>query len=161
MKKEKQQLLLEYLISNPDLWARCSHIIKSEYWNPEFRDAVDFIHSYHTEYHSLPEPEKILAEGGITLELREMDKASMEYSADEIEDFCKSQAIIQAIHESSKLAGKAAKHNPNCLSEQMSSARPPQSPPAFETVPTAAAQLGRLFPNVPALLPSYGEASGL
>jgi len=109
MKKEKQQLLLEYLISNPDLWARCSHIIKSEYWDPEFRGAVDFIHSYHTEYHSLPEPEKILAEGGITLVLREMDKASMDYSADEIEDFCKSQAIIQAIHQSSKIAGKANK----------------------------------------------------
>lgn len=109
MKKEKQQLLIEYLISNPDLWSRCSHIIEAEYWDPEFRDAVKFIHSYHTEYHSLPEPEKIFAEGGVQLALREMDKASMEYSADEIENFCKSQAIIQAIHQSSKIVAKADK----------------------------------------------------
>lgn len=109
MKKEKQELLLEYLISNPDLWARCSHIVQADYWNPEFRDAINFVHSYHKEYHSLPEPEKIFAEGGIKLTLREMDKASMEYSADEIEKFCKGRALIQAVHKTSKLAAVSDK----------------------------------------------------
>jgi KaiC/GvpD/RAD55 family RecA-like ATPase len=103
MKSEKQKLLLEYLFSNPDLWARCSHIVKSEYWDPTYRDAIEFVQSYNQEYHTLPEPDKIQAESGIEIEPKEVNKASLDYCSDEIERHCKNQAMVSALRKGSKV----------------------------------------------------------
>ena len=97
MNNEKQKLLIEYLVSSPDLWARCSHIVKANYWDPEYRDTIDFLREYHKEYGKVPNPDKILAEAGLSISLKEVDAETMEYTADEIETFCRNKACEAAI----------------------------------------------------------------
>lgn len=106
MKNEKQKLLLDYLTSSPDLWARCSHIIKSSFWDPEFRDTIDFVRKYHMEYGKLPNPDKILAESGLVISLKEINPETMDYTADEVETFCKNKACEEAIINGARLLEK-------------------------------------------------------
>lgn len=103
MDNNKQQLLIEYLISSPDTYALCSGIVEPSYFDPEFRNAVDFVHSYYDEYHSVPAPEQIKAETGVELTKQQITRDQIEYTANEVEKFCKRRAIEKAILESPKL----------------------------------------------------------
>jgi len=106
MNNQKQRLLIEYLISSPDLWAQCAHIISSKYWDPEFRDTIEFIQSYQEEYQKIPNPDKILAETGVTISLKEITGDTIEWCANEIEIFCKNKAIEAAARKIPRLMEK-------------------------------------------------------
>ena len=94
---KKQQLLLEYLVSSPDTFALCSSIVKADYFDPEMRNAIRFLHEYYDEYHSLPEPAQIEAETGRIVTMRDVGNDKIEYCANEVESFCKRKAIEQAV----------------------------------------------------------------
>jgi hypothetical protein len=107
MNDKKQKLLLEYLISSSDTYALCSSIVKSRYFDPEFRGAIDFIHKYYDEFHKTPTPEQIEAEsGGVKLTERQVTSDQLEYTTNEIEKFCKERAIEAAITDSTPLISK-------------------------------------------------------
>lgn len=94
---KKQQLLLEYLISSVDTFARCKGIIKAEYFNPEWRKTVDFLHSYYDKYSATPTPEQIGAETGVDVKARPVTRDQVAYCSDEVETFCRRRAVQQAI----------------------------------------------------------------
>ncbi len=106
MNEQKQKLLLEYLISSPDTFALCVPIVKSDYFDPELRNAVAFVLKYYDEYHSLPSPVQITAETETTLQLQTITADKIKYCATEIEAFCKERAIEKAILESATLVNK-------------------------------------------------------
>lgn len=106
MDNKKQKLLIEYLISSPDTYALCSSIVQADYFDPEFRNAVEFIHSYYDEYHNVPTPDQIQAESGVEVKLQEVTKDKVDYTATEIEKFCKQRAMEKSILESVKLIEK-------------------------------------------------------
>jgi KaiC/GvpD/RAD55 family RecA-like ATPase len=96
-KTEKQRLLLEYLVSSPDTFTLCKPIIKADYFDPEYRKTVGFIHEYYDEYHAIPSPDQIFAESSVHLDLHHLTKDKTEYCANEIEKFCKRRAFEQAL----------------------------------------------------------------
>lgn len=99
----KQQLLLEYLLSSPDTFALCKGIIKPEYFNPEFRQAVEFVDMYYEKFNSTP-PLKILkAEFGLELSKHHTTKDEVEYCSSEVEKFCQYKAAETAVIKASKL----------------------------------------------------------
>lgn len=94
---KKQQLLVEYLISSPDTFALCKSIVKSDYFDPELRQAVEFIHDYYDKYSATPSADQIEAETNAVLKAQQVTRDQIEYCADQVEKFCKRKAIEQAI----------------------------------------------------------------
>lgn len=97
MDTEKQILLLEYLISSVDTFARCIPIVESKYFDPEIRNAIVFVKTYYAEYNTTPDSDQIKAETGIVLEHKEITNDKIEYCSNEIEKFCKRKAIEHAV----------------------------------------------------------------
>lgn len=94
---EKQKLLFECVISSSDLFATCNPIIKTQYFDPSLRHAVNFAQEYFDKYKSIPSPAQVKAETGIELVRHELQKAESKYVADEIETFCRNKAVEAAI----------------------------------------------------------------
>lgn len=100
MDNKKQKLLLEYLISSPDTYALCSSIVEPDYFDPEFRNAVKFTHEYYDEYHKTPSTDQIEAETGVKLSTQQVTSDQLEYTTDQVEQFCKRRAMEKAVLES-------------------------------------------------------------
>lgn len=96
---EKQKILIENLISNPDLFSLCSNIVKAKYFLPELRNTVKFILDYYDQYNNIPSPKVIRAETGEKLEVSEIGLSSdeFEYSANELETFCRQRAVLSEV----------------------------------------------------------------
>jgi len=94
---KKQKLLIEYLISSPDIFALCKSIVKSDYFDPEFRKTVDFLHDYYDKYNHIPSADQIEAETNVELKTRITTPDEIEYCATEIETFCKFHAFRLAV----------------------------------------------------------------
>lgn len=93
----KQKLILQYLISSPDTYALCKAIIKADYFNPELRRTVDFIHTYYDKYSALPSSNQIEAETDVAIQPTTVTRDQIKYCTEEIESFCKQRAFQQAI----------------------------------------------------------------
>lgn len=106
MNTNKQKLLLEYLISNNDVFALCQSIINPKFFDPEFRQALRFILDYYSEYTALPSPDQIEAESELSLAVTELTRDQISYATDQIESFCRQQAIIDAVVKSADFIEK-------------------------------------------------------
>lgn len=107
--EEKQKLLIENLISNNDLFALCSNIVKAEYFNPEFRPTIDFVHSYHEQYHTVPPLDIINAETRMLYQTRKVQDDVFDYTASNIERFCRERAVLKEFVEGSTLIDDPSK----------------------------------------------------
>lgn len=103
MKNKKQLLLIEYLVSSPDVFAICSDIVKADYFDPEFRKVVKFLKGYYGDYNAIPDVAQIDAETDVELKTRTITKDQFEYCCTEIETFCRHAAIRAAIVDAPKL----------------------------------------------------------
>lgn len=97
MDNKKQQLLIEYLISSPDTFASCQGIVKPDYFDPQFQNAVKFIKSYYDEYNTTPEPRQIEAESGVAFKKDGVKPDQVKWCCDQIEKFCKIAAAQKAV----------------------------------------------------------------
>ncbi len=105
--EEVQELFLRFLVSDPDLFARCQNIVKSEFFNRKFKSTVDLLVSHSTNYNSIPTIDQINAVGGI--ELTPIENVTPEHQnwfMDEFETFCRHKALEKAIIESTDLLEK-------------------------------------------------------
>lgn len=100
MALDKEQYLIESMLSNGDLYSKCNSILKYEYFQPDFQPLVKFILSYSENYNNIPSLDLIEAETGLILSNRNITKDAFKYLADEIEEFCKSQAFEHAFAKS-------------------------------------------------------------
>lgn len=96
MDSKKQKILIEYLISSPDTFALCQSIVKPDYFDPEFRNAISFVKTYYDKYNALPNPEQIEAESNVAFVKRDITPDEIEYCTDQIEAFCRRRAIEKA-----------------------------------------------------------------
>lgn len=103
MDGKKQKLLLEYLISSPDVYALCKGIIHTQYFDPEFRTAADFISKYYDEYSTVPNVDQISAETDVSLKKHVITKDQIDYCSKEVEEFCKRKGLERAIRLSGTL----------------------------------------------------------
>lgn len=97
MNNKKQRLLLEYLVSSPDIFALCSSIIEPKYFDPELRKAVKFIKGYYQEHNAIPDTNQIDVETDVVVKTRVITKDQFNYCCTEVETFCKQSAMKEAI----------------------------------------------------------------
>jgi len=96
---ELQQLYLEFLLADKDLFVRCNAILESSYFDRQFRDTVDFVKKHADEYHDVPMLEQVKGVAGI--EIADVkDKLTTEHKnwfMDNFEQFCRHKALEAAI----------------------------------------------------------------
>jgi KaiC/GvpD/RAD55 family RecA-like ATPase len=97
MDLESQQIVLEVLFSNSDLFAICNSIIKPQYFDPMLKKSVGFTQEFFEQYHALPSPEIIKAETKLNVLLRPVEKSEHEWVANTLEAFCRQRAIEEVI----------------------------------------------------------------
>lgn len=96
----KQQLLLEYMVSSSDVYLRCKSIIAPEYFDPEYKKAVTYIHNYYDQYSAIPSVEQIVVDTSVQLFERTVTSDKIAYCCDEIEQHCRERALFKAIMDS-------------------------------------------------------------
>ena len=103
MDLEKQHLMLSCLVSNRDLFALCSSLIKPSYFEATFRKPVKFLQDYFKDHHSLPNLAIFKTETGFApVEVGAISHSDVKFLSLEIENFCRNRAVTEAI-----LAGPA------------------------------------------------------
>ena len=94
-----QKLYIEFLLADKDLFVRCNAILKSSYFDRQFRDTVDFIQKHADEYQDVPMLEQVQAVNGV--EVQDVsDRLSEEHKKwfmDNFEQFCRHKALEAAI----------------------------------------------------------------
>ena len=104
---DKQKLIVEALISNGELLARCQNILQPSFFHKQMERTVKFILNFAEEYKSVPTVEQIFAESGVKLTLIEgMNEEHQQYFLDEIEQFVRNRALTQAILSGAELLEK-------------------------------------------------------
>jgi replicative DNA helicase len=100
---KKQKLLIQDLLSSPEVYTKTAGILKPSYFdNALYVRVVSFIHEYYKKYNATPSVEQVNVEFD-TIDLQDSGKLTkdrIQYSCDEIEKFCKETAIRQAILDS-------------------------------------------------------------
>lgn len=96
-KSNKQKLIIEYLLSSNDTFAICKSILKSEYFNPEFRQTIQIMNDYYDGYNHIPSIDLLEAETDIKFKRREITSDEISFCSDEVERFCKRKAIEHAV----------------------------------------------------------------
>jgi hypothetical protein len=104
LSSDAQQLLIEHMISSPDIFIIVNDIVKHVYFDPEYRNSVKFIKKYYETYHGLPTPAMIKAEVNTDFQLVEdITKDAVEYITDTFQKFCKFEGMKLAIMKASTL----------------------------------------------------------
>ena len=102
--EDMQKLYIEFLLSDPELYARCQAIIDAEYFDRKFRKSVKFIQEHVNGYSVVPTPEQLKAQTGVEFTLvKDIDERHDEWFLDDFEQFCKHKALANAILNSTDL----------------------------------------------------------
>jgi len=98
---KKQKLIIQDVISSPEIYTRCAAILKPHYFEKEYEPIVRFIHEYFQKYNSTPDTDQIEAEFDVELKhTTKISKDRIESTCDSIEKFCREVAVKQAVLES-------------------------------------------------------------
>lgn len=101
---EVQELFLRFLLSDKDLFARCQNIVRSDFFSPKYRAAVELFNSHSEKFNSIPTPEQISAAAKVTLEpIPHVTVDHHNWFLAEFETFCRHKALEKAIIESTDL----------------------------------------------------------
>ena len=104
---EIQELFLRFLTTDPDLFARCQHITKSDYFDPKYRKLVDFLNEHTVNHNAIPTRDQITAVTGIDLEpVENITEDHQNWFLGEFEQFCRHKALERAIVDSTDLLEK-------------------------------------------------------
>lgn len=106
MNLAKQSLLISYLLSDSDLFARCNTILDQNYFDPEVRHSVHFLKEYYDKFRALPSSDQVRAETGNEIVAKPMSRSESEYALREIGIYCRNKAIERAILSAPKLLDK-------------------------------------------------------
>ncbi len=94
---EFQQLMLAFMISDPEAFAQSQDIIKADYFDDRLRPAARFIMEYSDEYRQLPTPEQVSAMTKVEVLAYPQAASQSKWYLDRIEAFCKYRALESAI----------------------------------------------------------------
>ena len=98
---KKQKLIIQDVLSSPDIYSRTAGILKPSYFDAEYEPVVNFIHEYYAKYSATPQIDQVLAEHDIELEeTKRITRDRLESTCDEIERFCRETAVKDAIYDS-------------------------------------------------------------
>jgi hypothetical protein len=104
---EHQELFITMMLTEHDLFARCSNILLPKYFDKKLSPIVKFMHEYAEDYNVLPKFEivnaKFKTKFNVVTDLGNGDK---DWFFKTIEDFCRLTAIEQAIIKGSDMLDK-------------------------------------------------------
>jgi hypothetical protein len=107
--EEVQKVLLTFMVSDADLFARSRNIIKDEYFDNKLRPVVRYIQEYSEQYKALPTTMQLTAMTGISLSvLTDINPAHGDWYLDTVEKFCRYRAIENVILDGPELLQKGA-----------------------------------------------------
>lgn len=97
--KDVEDLFIDFMMSNPDLFVRCKGILRSDYFDDsQNRQAVAFIENYSTDFSSLPSVEQVRAVTNKNINLMQTESIKHEeWFLREFERFCRHKALRDAI----------------------------------------------------------------
>lgn len=101
-----QKLLLEYLISDENLFSQSRTIIKPSYWERPFNKAVNYVIDYVDEYKSLPTIDIIKSKTSVDLKNVENPSKQSQWFLETIENFCRHKAMELLIYDGPELLEK-------------------------------------------------------
>jgi len=105
--EEVQQLFLNFLITDPELFVRVNNIIEPYMFNKKFQHTVEFLKQHASEYSSIPTIDQISATTKIELErIDGLTDNHIEWFLDSFERFCRHKALEKAILDSTDLLEK-------------------------------------------------------
>src|SRR6056300_419485 len=105
--EEIQELFLNFLVTDPELFVRVNNIIEPFMFNKRFQNTVTFLKQHASEYSSIPTIDQISATTNI--DLQRIDGISdnhVEWFLDSFERFCRHKALEKAILDSTDLLEK-------------------------------------------------------
>ena len=65
---KKQKLLIQDLLSSPEVYSRCCGILKDTYFDAEYQPVVKYINEYYSKYSATPSAEQVNAEFDLDIE---------------------------------------------------------------------------------------------
>ena len=94
-----QKLYLEFLLADKDLFVRCNAILKSNYFDRQFRDTVEFIQKHVEEYSDVPMLDQVRAVSGVDVQdvKARVNDEHRNWFMDNFEQFCRHKALEGAI----------------------------------------------------------------
>lgn len=97
--KEIEDLFIQFLVSDPELFIRCKGITTSKYFTDEAnRHAIDFLEEHSAKYNSLPTLEQLRAVAGKKIEkITDITDNHIDWFLKEYETFCRHKAIESVI----------------------------------------------------------------
>lgn len=97
MNSKEQKLIIDNLLSSGVVYSRCAGIISGEYFDPEYRNAVQYIKDYAEKYGAQPTFDSINAKFDLGFKPRKLTNSEQQSSCDDIELFCKQKALSLAV----------------------------------------------------------------
>jgi archaellum biogenesis ATPase FlaH len=92
-----QHLFISMMLTDPELYTRCSNILLPSYFDKKLAPAVKFLINFAEEHNGLPNKQIINTQTNMDFEILEINESHKDWFLDSIEDFCKSKAIEKAI----------------------------------------------------------------
>jgi KaiC/GvpD/RAD55 family RecA-like ATPase len=89
-----QHTLLSYLVANYDVWALSEPIVKSTYFDDEYKPVVDYLIEHSNEYKQIPSLPVIRMKTGVALDRYDdaADPRTTNWLLDEVQTFCRHRA---------------------------------------------------------------------
>jgi len=102
-----QQLFLEFMVTDPELYVRVRNIIRPEFFSKKYTETVSMFVEYTEKYKSLPTVDQVQAKTELQLSLvPDLDESQKDWFLDEFETFCRHKALEKAIIESADMLEK-------------------------------------------------------
>lgn len=106
---KKERLMLEYVLSDLNIFVTTLRVIKPEYFSSPLDDVVSYVIKYHASHNGVPDVDIIEAETGVALKTRHTDASERSYVLEEIELFCREAAMRNALMMSADLIHDSAR----------------------------------------------------
>ena len=106
--EEIQEMYLNFLITDPELFVRVNNIVEPYMFNKRFQQTVNFLKQHSAEYSAIPTIDQIKATTGVELERIEgLTSNHSDWFLDSFERFCRHKGLEKAILDSTDLLEKA------------------------------------------------------
>jgi archaellum biogenesis ATPase FlaH len=104
---KEQAALISFVASSRELMALTSGILKPSYFDPALKKTVKFMTEYFTQYRDVPKLELIRAKTDYALDpVGQVGKADIRFVSEQLENFCRNQAVTEAILKGPELLDK-------------------------------------------------------
>lgn len=101
-----QKLWVDMFCSNEQIFSTCNRIVQPEFFDPDYRDAVEFTKHYYDKYSALPSCEILEAETGFQPRKMNIKPDEVEYCISKVEQFCRERAVYIEVLNSSRTIEK-------------------------------------------------------